>query len=110
MIVFFGLLCGYKSIESIHLYAELSVNVLKKYLILANGIPSADTILRVLAKIDTKQLGKIFIEYAKLVFGNRIKEGDVLAFDGKTECGSEYRALTENGNHGINAVGNPGTP
>ena len=24
MIVFFGLLCGYKSIESIHLYAELS--------------------------------------------------------------------------------------
>ncbi|MDY2924666.1 MAG: transposase family protein, partial [Treponema sp.] len=27
MIVFFGLLCGYKSIESIHLYAELSINV-----------------------------------------------------------------------------------
>ena len=46
MIVFFGVLCGYKSIESIHLYAELSINVLKKYLILANGIPSADTILR----------------------------------------------------------------
>ena len=96
MIVFFGLLCGYKSIESIHLYAELSINVLKKYLLLANGIPSADTILRVLAKIDTGQLGKIFIEYAKLVFGNRIKEGDVVAFDGKTECGSEYSPLTEN--------------
>ena len=46
MIVFFGVLCGYKSIESIHLYAELSINVLKKYLLLANGIPSADTILR----------------------------------------------------------------
>ena len=96
IIVFFGLLCGYKSIESIHLYAELSINVLKKYLFLANGIPSADTILRVLAKIDTGQLGKIFIEYAKLVFGNRIKEGDVVAFDGKTECGSEYSPLTEN--------------
>ena len=96
MIVFFGLLCGYKSIESIHLYAELSINVLKKYLLLANGIPSADTILRVLARIDTEQLGKIFIEYAKLVFGNRIKEGDVVAFDGKTECGSEYSPLTEN--------------
>ena len=96
MIVFFGLLCGYKSIESIHLYAELSINVLKKYLLLANGIPSADTILRVLARIDTEQLGKIFIEYAKLVFGNKIKEGDVVAFDGKTECGSEYIPLTEN--------------
>ena len=39
--------------------------------------------MRVLARIDTEQLGKIFIEYAKLVFGNRIKEGDVVAFDGK---------------------------
>ena len=96
MIVFFGVLCGYKSIESIHLYAELSINVLKKYLLLANGIPSADTILRVLAKIDTEQLGKVFIEYAKLVFGNKIKEGDVVAFDGKTECGSGYSPLTEN--------------
>ena len=60
MIVFFGLLCGYKSIESIHLYAELSINVLKKYLLFANSIPSADTILRVLARIDTEQLGVCF--------------------------------------------------
>ena len=59
MIVFFGLLCGYKSIESIHLYAELSINILKKYLLLANGIPSADTILRVLARIDTEQLERM---------------------------------------------------
>ena len=96
MIVFFGLLCGYKSIESIHLYAELSTNVLKKYLVLANGIPSADTILRVLAKIDTGQLGKVFIEYAKSVFGKKMQDGDVLAFDGKTECGSEYSPAAEN--------------
>ena len=40
MIVFFGLLCGYKSIESIHLYAELSINVLKKYLLLAKYVRS----------------------------------------------------------------------
>ena len=97
MIVFFGLLCGYKSIEAIHLYAELSVNVLKKYLILENGIPSADTILRVLAKIDTEHLGKAFIEYAKSVFGNKLQAGDVVGFDGKTECGSEYAPSNEDG-------------
>ena len=62
-----------------------------------NGIPSADTILRVLAKIDTEQLGKVFIEYARYVFGNRIKDGDVIAIDGKTECGSEYSPVAENG-------------
>ena len=97
MIVFFGLLCGYKSIESIHMYAELSVNLLKKYLVLANGIPSADTILRVLAKIGPEQLGKAFISYAKSVFGKKMQDGDVLAFDGKTECGSEYTPTAENG-------------
>ena len=56
MIVFFGLLCGYKSIEEIDFYAELSIDVLKKYLELANGIPSSDTILRVLARLETKEL------------------------------------------------------
>lgn len=43
MIVFFGLLCGYKSIEEIHFYAELSIDVLKKYLELPNGIFQAAT-------------------------------------------------------------------
>lgn len=97
MIVFFGLLCGYKSIESIHLYAELSTSALKKYFALANGIPSADTILRVPTKIDTEILGKAFIQYARSVFGNKLHPSDMPAFDGKTECGSEYHPLSENG-------------
>ena len=29
MIVFLGIVCGYKSIEQIHFYAELSKNILK---------------------------------------------------------------------------------
>ena len=33
MIVFVGILCGYKSIEQIQLYATLSESILKKYLI-----------------------------------------------------------------------------
>ena len=32
MIVFLGILCGYKSIEQIRFYVELSKNILKKYL------------------------------------------------------------------------------
>ena len=95
MIVFFGLLCGYKSIEAIHLFAELSIQTLEKYLDLKNGIPSADTILRVLAKIDTAHLEKVFIGYAKSVFGDKIQDGDVLAFDGKTGRGSEYTPTAE---------------
>ena len=50
MIVFLGVLCGYKSIEEIHFNAELSEETLKKYLKLENGILGSDTILRVLAR------------------------------------------------------------
>ena len=64
MLVFVGVLCCYKSIEQIQFYAALSEQTLKKYLKLENGIPSSDTILRVLARIDAKQLEKVFIEYA----------------------------------------------
>lgn len=97
MIVFSGVLCGYKSIEAIQLFAELSENMLKKYLGLANEIPSADTILRVLAKIELEQLGRAFIKYAKFVFGSKMQKGEVIALDGKTRCGSEYSPATENG-------------
>ena len=84
MIMFMGVLCGYKSIEQIQFYAALSEQTLKKYLKLENGIPSSDTILRVLARIDAKQLEKVFIEYARETFGKHIAEDEVLAIDGKT--------------------------
>ena len=51
MLVFVGVLCGYKSIEQIPFYAQMSINVLKKYLKLENGIACSNTILRVLARI-----------------------------------------------------------
>ena len=58
MLVFFGLLCGYKNIEVIHFYAELSIDVLKKYLELPK-IPISDTILRVPARLETKELENV---------------------------------------------------
>lgn len=39
----------------------------------------------------------LMIVFFGALCGYKSIEGDVLAFDGKTECGSEYRALTENG-------------
>ena len=90
MIVFLGIVCGYKSIEQIHFYAELSKNILKKYLKLENGIPGSDTILRVLARIDTKQLEEVFIAYARETFGKKVAANEVVAIDGKTIRRSAY--------------------
>ena len=77
MIVFVGVLCGYKSIEQIQFYATLSEQTLKKYLKLENGIPGSDTILRALARIDAKQLEKVFIGYAQETFGKNSAENEV---------------------------------
>ena len=95
MIVFVGILCGYKSIEQIQFYATLSESILKKYLKLENGIPSSDTILRVLARIDAKQLEKVFIDYAREAFGKKLVEKEVMAIDGKTIKRSEYAPADE---------------
>ena len=67
----------------------MSIDVLKKYLELPNGIPSSDTILRVLARLETK-LENVFVEYAKATFGDKLAEDDVIAIDGKTECNSQF--------------------
>ena len=74
MIMFFGLLCGYKSIEEIHFYAELSIDVLKKYLELPNGIPNSDTILRVQARLETKELENDLLNMQKRVSETNLKK------------------------------------
>ena len=74
MIVFFGLLCGYKSIEEIHFYAELSIDVLKRYLELPNGIPSSDTILRVPARLETKELENDLLNMQKRLSETNMKK------------------------------------
>ena len=90
MIVLIGYLTGCKDMEEIHFSAEVSEEMLRKYLELPNGIPSTDTILRVLAGIDGKELEKVLADYARETFGSRIPEKEVIAIDGKTIRRSEY--------------------
>ena len=90
MIVLIGYLKGCKDIEEIHFTAEIFEEELKKYLKLPNGIPSADTILRVLAGIDGKELEKELAVYARETFGTQIPEKEVIAIDGKTIRRSGY--------------------
>ena len=81
-----------KLVYHIHVFISLRicVNSLKKYLKLDNGIPTSGTILRVPARIDAKQLEKVFIEYAGKTFGKNIVENEILAIHGKTIRRSEY--------------------
>ena len=90
MIVLIGHLTGCKDFEEIHFTAEIWEERLKKYLELPNGIPSADTILRVLAGIDGKELERVLAVYARETFGSQIPEKEIIAIDGKTIKRSAY--------------------
>ena len=52
--------------------------------------PSSDTILRVLARLETKVLENVFAEYARSTIKSKLEEDDVIAINGKTERNSEY--------------------
>jgi predicted transposase YbfD/YdcC len=75
-----GVLCG-------ELFGNKKYDFLKKILKLPNGIPSHDTINRVISMIDPKQFEKLFIEWTKLLAIPGLKE--VIAIDGKTIRGSK---------------------
>ena len=60
-------------------------------------IPSSDTILRVLARIETKVLENVFAEYERSTFKSKLEEDDVIAIKGKTERNSEYSPQTWGG-------------
>jgi predicted transposase YbfD/YdcC len=61
---------------------------LKQYLALPNGIPSADTILRVLARIDHTKFEESLNNWTQGYFRERAQPGSVIAIDGKTVRGS----------------------
>ena len=98
-----GFICGHTDIEDIVFWAEYEIDRLKKFIELKNGIPSADTILRVLAHIDSKQFERIFTEWTKNYFKSQPPTQDeleVVAIDGKTIKNSH----PEHGKKGIHIV------
>jgi predicted transposase YbfD/YdcC len=83
-----AMVCGVESVEDITFFGETHLNWLKQYLALPNGIPSADTILRVLARIDSKKFEECFLSWTRGYFQERVKPGSVIAIDGRTARGS----------------------
>ena len=77
-----GIMAGAQTFDEIELFGTLHEEWLKRYLNLPNGIPSHDTINRVLSLLDPEVLQKSFIEWIKKVRG--YMDDNVIAIDGKT--------------------------
>jgi hypothetical protein len=89
MIVLFGLLANAEYWEEIEEIGRHYEETLKEYLPLENGIPSHDTIQRVMSLLDPSITGSLLLVWKELVS----KEEDdklrkLLAIDGKTMRGS----------------------
>jgi len=72
--------------SEIEAFAEIKEEWLKKYIALANGVPSHDTFQRVFEQLDSKSFNKAFIEWTNKISDNT--QGRIIAIDGKTLRGS----------------------
>jgi predicted transposase YbfD/YdcC len=81
-----AVICGAETWNEIELYAKTKESWLRKYLLLANGIPSHDTFNRVFNAIDPQKFEDCFVKWVKDV--SAITEGEVVSIDGKSIRGS----------------------
>jgi predicted transposase YbfD/YdcC len=94
-----GVVCGCDSWVEIEEYGKAKEEFLKNYFEFSNGIPSHDTIGRVMQVLDPKELHSSLVEWTKLLV--KKKKGEVIAIDGKAIRGS---ADTINGKSWITMV------
>ena len=94
VIVMLAILTGHNDFEEMVIFAEARIEILRKYIKLENGIPHKDTLKRVIAIIDPIQLNLVFYSWLanivnkkNHVFLDEINK--IVAFDGKTICGSD---------------------
>ena len=81
-----GSLCGCDTWEDIYHFAQVREDWFKRFISLANGLPSADTIARVFSLIDPEQFEIAFRNWVSSLY--QISEGKIIAIDGKRVRGS----------------------
>lgn len=102
VIVLFATLANAESWEEIGDFAKYHEDYLRQYIELPNGVPSHDTIQRVMAMVNPEQLQQLQIRWQELLNrdeGEKIKK--IICIDGKT-----MRSNTRNGskpNHIVSA-------
>lgn len=96
-----GVLSGFDSWEGIHDFGVSRTDFLSKLGDFESGIPSADTIARVMGMISPKAMQNAFIEWMKDC--HELTDGEVVAIDGKTVCGSYNKSKSQSAIHMVNA-------
>ena len=99
IITILAVICGADYWTEIEQFGNAKKDWLNTFLKLPNGIPSADTIARVLAKIDTEEFHNAFIKWVNSI--SELIDGQVISIDGKTLRRSKDKS---NGKKAIHVV------
>lgn len=97
VIVLFGTLANGDEWDDLTYFAQMHKEYLKKYISLENGIPSHDTIRRVIAMISPEVLQEMQEKWQELLNrdeGEKMKK--IIAIDGKTMCGNKRKERKPN--------------
>jgi predicted transposase YbfD/YdcC len=101
-----AVISGADSWDSIEAFGKAKQDFLKKFLRLPGGIPSHDTINRVISLIRANQFEKLFIQWVETLKLNKFDNEsfkEVIAIDGKTVKGSKDSFHQKKPIHLINA-------
>ncbi len=79
-------LCGADSWEEIQEYGQIKQKWLSTFLSLPNGIPSHDTINRVMSALDPLEFERCFSNWVSSLI---VATNEVISIDGKTICGAK---------------------
>jgi len=102
-LVFSAMLSGAEEWTAYEIFGKEHEEFLRRYLELPNGIPSHDTIERVLAMVSPEFLQGFQVLWNEMLNsdeGEKIKK--ILAIDGKTQCGNGNK--NQRTNHIVGAV------
>jgi predicted transposase YbfD/YdcC len=96
-----AVICGADGPVDIEQYGHEKYEWLKMFLVLPNGIPSHDTIGRVLARIDPTQFQACFLDWMQTIC--HLSSGEVVPIDGKTLRHSYDTELEQSAIHMVSA-------
>ncbi len=96
-----GVISGCQSWDEIADFGEAKLDWLKQYLPYANGVPSHDTINRVISRIDYRCFEEQFICWTNVLL--QLPDGALISIDGKTLRGSIDRHHNKAAIHLVNA-------
>lgn len=86
VLVLCAVICHCESWEEIEDYGNAKLHWLRRFIPLANGIPSRDTIRRVFSRLNSQEITNRFMQWTEAL--RETADQEVVAIDGKTLRGS----------------------